>query len=349
MKANPTIQSLCALLVFISISARTISAKAQDNKTERMVEIPGLGSLKSSEALEYALTIGNLDMVKIAVEGGADVNKARKVECPLVMASAYNGKNNLAIVRYLLENGAVLSGHNGAAALDMAVNAAGTLRTFDLATKVQNVAVQKPENNTSHEERDYQARHPEFVEIIKLFLKHGAKVDGIVNERGEGNTPLRKAVASGDLKIVKILLEHGASTKIKFHEGFAPLMMAATANQFCEDLGMNYIVAYYKSLHQSKAPEKKAVPSILDGMIDPAQLAIIYGSMNQSNTHQAQRIKDNQAKWIDLFQDYTEITKLLISKGVNVNEKHLGASPLDQAKGYYNTPMINALVAAGAK
>jgi hypothetical protein len=39
-----------------------------------MIELPGMGSLKSSDALEFDLTIGNLDWVKSAVKGGADHN-----------------------------------------------------------------------------------------------------------------------------------------------------------------------------------------------------------------------------------------------------------------------------------
>lgn len=351
MKTNLTIQSLCALLVFISASARTISAKAQDNKTEKMVELPGMGSLKSSEALEFALTIGNLDWVKIAVKGGADVNESLKGETSLTMATSLNCINNLAIVTYLLENGAQVSGRKGAAALDKAVETATFLSGSVIMSRIYDIKGNLSRNKISEEEATYKERYPEFVEIIKLLLNKGANVDGELDSKGEGYTPLMKAVALGDLGLVKILMQNGASTRIKPSKisGIKPLMLLATANIHCEQFEMNVIVDLYRALHKTKAPEKKAEASILDGIIDPAQLAIIYGSMNQTSTNEGQKIKDNQANWIDVFENYTEITKLLISKGVNVNEKHNGVSPLDQAKGYYNTPMINALVAAGAK
>lgn len=351
MKANLTLRSLLALLVFISVSTRTINANAQDNNTEKMVELPGMGSLKSSEALEFALTIGNLDWVKIAVKGGANVNKTIKGETCLTMATSLNCKNNLAIVTYLIENGAQISGQKGAVALDKAVETATFLSGSVIMSKIYDIKGNLSRNKVSEEEAAYKERYPEFVEIIKLLLNRGAKVDGEVNSKGEGYTPLMKAVAFGDLGLVKILMQNGASMKIIPSEssGAKPLMLLATANIHCEQFEMNVIVDLYRALHKTNTPEKKAEASILDGIIDPAQLRIIYASMNQVGTNEAQKIKDNQDKWIDLFHDYTEITKLLISKGVNVNEKHKGISPLDQAEGYYNTPMINALVAAGAK
>ncbi|HYK55006.1 MAG TPA: hypothetical protein VEV15_00895, partial [Flavisolibacter sp.] len=60
-------------------------------------------------------------------------------------------------------------------------------------------------------------------------------------------------------------------------------------------------------------------------------------------------IKKDQEKWIDVFSEYTEIVKLLISKGVSVNVSYRSVTPLQQAQAYHLTPMINALKAAGAK
>lgn len=59
------------------------------------------------------------------------------------------------------------------------------------------------------------------LEMARLFLAHGADVDGA---DGNGFTPLRQAIlAAQDIDLARLLLEHGAWPDREDHEGYSPL------------------------------------------------------------------------------------------------------------------------------
>lgn len=312
-------------------------AKNVATPKQQIVNLPGAGEMKANQALELSLHTGNLEGVKLAVQGGADVNRNFKNGYPLQIASSLLcSKNNLAIATYLTDNGAVVNFKDGYNALEKAVETAAFISGGVMVVKYNQIE-HSFSKESAEEESDYKKRYPEFVDLVKFFIKKGAKIDGFLNAKGEGHTPLMKAAANGDLNLVKLLLQNGANVKIKPVADHRGLMLNATCTIY---MGMNY-----GTLLMSESTEKDYEYALKNGY--PKEY------INQLKSRKMD-LKEKQAQWIELFKDYTEITKLLIAKGGDVNVGHGNESgrpvtPLRQARVYHNTPMINALLAAGAK
>jgi ankyrin repeat protein len=65
------------------------------------------------------------------------------------------------------------------------------------------------------------------IEVVKLLLDKGAKLDG---QNNEGWTALIIASAQGNTEVVKLLLENGANTELKTIEGKTALDYAKNAD-----------------------------------------------------------------------------------------------------------------------
>lgn len=59
------------------------------------------------------------------------------------------------------------------------------------------------------------ARHPHGLEAVQLLLKHGANVNAMAPDRHDRRTVLHYAVLSGNLSIVRLLLDNGAKARME--------------------------------------------------------------------------------------------------------------------------------------
>lgn len=57
------------------------------------------------------------------------------------------------------------------------------------------------------------ARHPQGYAAVKLLVGYGADVTAMTSERHDHRTVLHYAVLSGNVDIVRLLLNHGANVK----------------------------------------------------------------------------------------------------------------------------------------
>ncbi|MDH4241493.1 MAG: ankyrin repeat domain-containing protein [Phycisphaerae bacterium] len=149
---------------------------------------------------------GHLDVVKLIIENGADVNlKGEAWYGPLHAAAA---KGHIEVVKILLENGAdvkifhqnkplnyaAMNGHIEVAEILLAhgadINAKGTDEAAPLHTAVSN----------------------NQLAMVKWLLSKGANVNPIA---AYGCTPLHSAARSNNVEIGKILLEHGADPTLE--------------------------------------------------------------------------------------------------------------------------------------
>ena len=174
-------------------------------------------------SLKLASEKGYLDLVKILLEHGADVNSTTGDYdyTALMYASKYE---HIKIVQILLKHGADVNiqNRNGFTALIYASENGFVKIVKMLLEHKADVNIQENNGETalttsiSHEK-------PGTNTIVELLLKNGADVD---IQSNSGSTALMTASRFGYSTIVKILLEQGADVNEKDNNGSTALMTA---------------------------------------------------------------------------------------------------------------------------
>ena len=179
--------------------------------------------------LHYAARDGNLEMAKLLVELGADVNsRSANGTGPLVTAIT---NNHIELALFLIEKGAD-------------VNAADDF--YKRTPLFAAVEMRNPDYVRDSAPPVADARDP--MDLIKTLLNRGANPNAQVNTtpfRGfyqvsanwanfDGQTAFLRAALNGDIQLMRLLLEHGANPNLGTRDGATPLMAAA---------GINWVVA----------------------------------------------------------------------------------------------------------
>jgi ankyrin repeat protein len=169
-------------------------------------------------ALIYAARAGAIDTARVLLEGGADVNQTSRYGWSPLLAATQN--QNYQMAKFLIENGA-----------DVNLANKGGWTPLYLATDNRNI-----------EGGDYPTRTPDMdtLEFITLLLDSGADVNARITESSEtrtvftnqwldenGATAFLRASQSGDLALMKLLIERGADPHINTMLGITPLAVAA--------------------------------------------------------------------------------------------------------------------------
>jgi ankyrin repeat protein len=168
--------------------------------------------------LLFAAREGDLATVQILLDAGADVNQKSEFGWTALLVATHNRFYRLGA--YLLERGANPNLANE-----------GGWNPLYLATDNRNI-----------EEGDYPTRKPDLdhLEFIRRLL--AAKADPNQRMRSstetrtifthqwlleEGATPFLRAAQSGDVELMKLLLQHGADPSISTFSNVTPLMVAS--------------------------------------------------------------------------------------------------------------------------
>ncbi|TGL98038.1 hypothetical protein EHQ76_13475 [Leptospira barantonii] len=182
----------------------------------------GLESNEFSYPIALAVSNGNLDIVKILTENGAQINAKPGRVAPLLLASH---TNHPAIVKYLTKKGAdvnFVSTVNGA-----------TITALELACssnfmEVAEALLDHGGNPNFSGQKD--GRTPLFLaamegnnDIIKLLLSEGADVNG---RSKSGFTALFDAIGYNKIDTVKLLIKKGADVNVVDLDGDTPLKVA---------------------------------------------------------------------------------------------------------------------------
>ncbi len=168
--------------------------------------------------LMFATRQGDMATAKALVEAGADVNETSSFGWTALLVATQNKYYKLG--EYLLQHGAKPNIANG-----------GGWTPLYIATDNRNI-----------EGGDYPVRKPDMdhLDFIKLLLAAGADTNLRMHSSTEtrtvftnqwlvenGATPFLRAAQSGDLVLMKLLLEHGADPSIATDFNVTPLMVAS--------------------------------------------------------------------------------------------------------------------------
>lgn len=191
-----------------SIAAFPLNAPAKGERKQ-------WGGLTS---LQFAVREGSMETVKVLVDAGADVNQRSEFGWTALLVATQNRYYKIGL--FLLDHGA-----------DPNIANEGGWTPLYLATDNRNI-----------EGGDYPTRKPDMDHLDYIKRLFAAHADPNLRMRSstetrtifthqwleeEGATPFLRASQSGDIVLLKLLLEHGADPKVNTDYGVTPLMVAS--------------------------------------------------------------------------------------------------------------------------
>ena len=290
-----------------------------DGEDKEAAPTPSIGS----EALFTAIEKDDVEMVRLLVETGADVNAAEGFGGNTPLHEAVE-KGDVEIVKILVAAGAD-------------VNAEGFMSRTPLslaaekgATEIMQILLgpyaDTPGGGEDKEaastpsigsEALYTAIEKGNVEMVRLLVEAGADVNAA--EGFGGNTPLHEAVEQGDTEMVKILVAAGADVNAEGSMSRTPLSLAAEKG--ATEIMQILLGPYADTPGGGEDKEAASTPSI-----------------------------GSEALYTAIEKGNVEMVRLLVEAGADVNaaEGFGGNTPLHEAVEQGDTEMVKILVAAGA-
>jgi ankyrin repeat protein len=192
--------------------------------------------------LLYATRQGNLQLTRVLIEAGADIELADANGLTPLLNAVLNasvesmdrpGEQHIAVAHYLIERGANVNAMDWYG--ETPLWAAVVLRNLDVDGPVKDNGIDRAA----------------ALNLVETLLKAGADPNARTKEHppehrfitrlGDlswvdftGQTPFLRAALSGDVTTMKLLVEHGADPNIATFAGTTPLMAAA---------GLNWVVS----------------------------------------------------------------------------------------------------------
>ncbi|MCP3924754.1 MAG: DUF1566 domain-containing protein [Desulfobacterales bacterium] len=194
--------------------------------------------------LHAATSVGTLEIVKLLVDKGADVNFVNNYDISPVVSSFCRRDNGIEISKYLIEKGAVIKkrfgkGDNSKELIFYAADCGNFAAVKYLAEDLKHNMDVKDKNGSYPY---FYAPRKNSLDMVKYYVSKGYDVNHI-NKRGQ--TALYYAAYYGKLDIVKYLIENGADRN-KFRGLFnAPLFAAQTKKR-------SDVVKYFNQLEEKR-------------------------------------------------------------------------------------------------
>lgn len=285
METPPALDDICGKIRMGNlgfVQAADGSTRFSDDAQERQ---PDGGELT---ALIYAARSGSIDAARVLLDAGADVNQTSRYGWSPLLAATQN--RNYQMGKFLIDNGA-----------DVNLANKGGWTPLYLAT-----------DNRNLEGGDYPTPKPDLddLEFITLLLDKGAQPNARITESTEtrtvftnqwldedGATAFLRASQSGDLTLMKMLIERGADPTINTELGITPLAVAA---------GIGWVEGV--TSERSPAETVEAIKYLLELGIDPNQQADTGRVALHGAAHKGA----------------TEVVKVLVAAGAKLDVRDFG-------------------------
>ncbi len=328
------------------------SASGEDKEA---ASTPSIGS----EALYTAIEKGDVAMVRLLVEAGADVNAAAGFGGNTPLHEAVE-KGDAEIVKILVAAGADVEAKGYFDRTPL------TLATEEGATEIMQILLGSgPDADTpaSGEDKEatstpsigsealYTAIEKGDVEMVRLLVEAGADVNAA--EGFGGNTPLHEAVEKGDVEIVKILVAAGADVEAKGYFDRTPLTLAT--EEGATEI-MQILLGSGPDADTSASGEDKeaaSTPSIgseaLYTAIEKGDVAMVRLLVEAgADVNAAAGFGGNTPLHEAVEQGDVEIVKILVAAGADVEAKgYFDRTPLTLATEEGATEIMQILLGSG--
>ncbi|OBU00043.1 hypothetical protein VE01_01738 [Pseudogymnoascus verrucosus] len=283
--------------------------------------------------LKRASQHGHVKVVKVLLEHGANVTVAEEGETPLYIAS-YNG--HVDVVKVLLDYRAdVTIALRGWTPLSAASSGGHVDVVRVLLERGANTTITNSDGMTPL----YLASIYGYVDVVKVLLEHGADVT-VANITGW--TLLNGASSRGHVDVVRVLLEHGANTTITNSNGMTPLYSAS-------------IYGYVDVVKVLLKHGADVTVADINGWT-LLYLALSRGHINVVRVlleHGANITITNSNGMTPLYlaslNGYVDIVKVLLEHGADVTVVNInGWTPLNAASNNGHVDVVRALLEYGA-
>ncbi len=353
--SDATVDILRAHGAIVNASDLSLLQNAAYGGVKRLVQhlLSENPNVKSKELpLHSAAVQGHIEIIKLFIDRGADVNARDKHGCTPLQSAMTNC--HMAAAKLLIAQGADVNAGSGETALCLAADGGSLdLVTFLLAqgaiipttgTTPLHCAARGAYHTRADAEKNLR------IAVIKLFLDKGLDING--KDSHQGYTPLHLAARRATKDVIALLITEGAKVNIMNDLGHTPLLLAARArNKDAVELligrGATINVKDYLGftpLHEVLRCTSNSGPISNQDQIDLVAMLLAHGAnVNASD----------QRGWTPLYyavsevQKSPEIVKLLLSKGANVHMiDRSSQTPLDLARSKEdNQEIIDMLMA----
>lgn len=182
-----------------------------------------------TSALMYVATLyeneynSTMEIAKLLIKSGADINAVDNNKWTPVMHAVYNAVN-IPLIKYLLEQKPDLKkvNYEGNTALYIAA-LQGNAETADLLLKAGADSSQMKRENKFITAPIHYAAENGYIDFVRVLLENKADVNIKTKGGFGGMTPLHKAIESRDVDMVKLLLKYKADVNVKDDSGSSPL------------------------------------------------------------------------------------------------------------------------------
>jgi len=185
---------------------------------------PDIVDSQGYTALQRATIAGNLQLVKLLVQNGANLTALSSNQfgdLPIHLAVAYGHQN---IVGWMLDNGVPVDIRNrlGATSLHSAAHN-NRLQIAHLLLD-RGAAVNAKVINSDNRTPLHEAAAIGSVGLVQLLLDRGADISAVTSD--ENQTPLHWAEKEGQMRTAELLIRSGADTTARDTNGKTPLDLA---------------------------------------------------------------------------------------------------------------------------